>query len=231
MEVEVAALKQEKVLFDALPYNDGDITPDMAAKVQELIATEMRTFVPSSYLEGRPPVPLRFDNDEVLRNEHDRMEASDANPHMPDLDVLRYRAKKPPPNYAKNLDAWEQSLKNSKAQLQSQYNWVENLELTKLYGPNAWKVYNEYMVNVEKSLEAEYNVLKKKADELNWERKKEQTQAGDKLSRLESQYFGLVRKNFEIQATCHRLADEIRFLVQQTSATSADNTTATETQE
>ena len=46
--------------------------------------------------------------------------------------------------------------------------------------------------------------LKKQIQEVNWSRKNKQTQVGEKLRNLESQWVGLVSKNFEIeQAIVH----------------------------
>ena len=41
--------------------------------------------------------------------------------------------------------------------------------------------------------------MKKDIQEVNWTRKNKQTQVGDKLRQMESQWVGLVSKNYEIE--------------------------------
>jgi pre-mRNA-splicing factor SPF27 len=42
-------------------------------------------------------------------------------------------------------------------------------------------------------------VLKKEIQEVNWARKNQQTLVGERLRQLESQWVGLVSKNYEIE--------------------------------
>lgn len=209
--------KKEVVLLDALPYIDGEYTPEIQKTVKQLVEEEMKTLVPPNYLEENSLRTMNFEGMEIMQKEFARMSSSE-NLNMPPLDTQRYSAKKPPPNYIKNLEAWQTSLENVKAQIQNQYNWIENLELAKLYGANAWKLYNEGLVHTEKSLEQELTQLKKKVEEINWERKKDQTHAGEKLSRLEGQWIGLVKKNLNIQLACHQLTQEIAALRKEVDA-------------
>lgn len=46
-------------------------------------------------------------------------------------------------------------------------------------------------------------------EELNWDRKVEQTEAGRKIARLETQWGQLVTKNFEIERACEQLEQKI----------------------
>lgn len=52
--------------------------------------------------------------------------------------------------------------------------------------------------------------LRKKIQEINWQRKTEQTQAGEKLRDLETSWVGLVSKNYEIERACAEYEKEIQ---------------------
>ncbi|CAG2255733.1 BCAS2 [Mytilus edulis] len=58
------------------------------------------------------------------------------------------------------------------------------------------------------------NTQKKKIQEINWQRKNEQTQAGGKLKELEESWVGLVSKNYEIERACVEIEREIEEMEQ-----------------
>ena len=51
--------------------------------------------------------------------------------------------------------------------------------------------------------------VRKKIQEINWQRKNEQTQSGTKLRELETSWVGLVSKNYEIERACVELEKEV----------------------
>lgn len=51
--------------------------------------------------------------------------------------------------------------------------------------------------------------MRKKIQEINWQRKTEQTLAGEKLRDLETSWVGLVSKNYEIERACAEIEKEI----------------------
>jgi len=57
--------------------------------------------------------------------------------------------------------------------------------------------------------------IKKEIQEINWQRKTEQTKAGDQLQHLEQSWVGLVTKNYEIERACAELEAEVERLKQQ----------------
>ena len=67
------------------------------------------------------------------------------------------------------------------------------------YGCDAWKEYNEILQKLVNQLQERLKELKKDIQEVNWTRKNKQTQVGEKLRQLESQWVGLVSKNYEIE--------------------------------
>ena len=88
---------------------------------------------------------------------------------------------------------------NSLAQLEHQRTRIVNLELMQDYGSDAWKSYNQIVQKLANELQERLKVLKKEIQEVNWSRKNKQTQVGEKLKHLESQWVGLVSKNYEIE--------------------------------
>jgi len=46
---------------------------------------------------------------------------------------------------------------------------------------------------------------RRKIQEINWQRKRDQTSAGEKLKALEDGWVGLVSKNYEIEIACAEL--------------------------
>lgn len=63
---------------------------------------------------------------------------------------------------------------------------------------------NQYSVSVLSQKD-----LRKKIQEINWQRKNEQTQSGTKLRELETSWVGLVSKNYEIERACVELEKEV----------------------
>jgi pre-mRNA-splicing factor SPF27 len=57
--------------------------------------------------------------------------------------------------------------------------------------------------------------LRKKIQEINWQRKNEQSNAGTKLRELETSWVGLVSKNYEIERACVELEKEVAEMEEQ----------------
>ncbi|OPL20931.1 hypothetical protein AM593_01136, partial [Mytilus galloprovincialis] len=82
-----------------------------------------------------------------------------------------------------DISAWNEAVENSQAQLEHQSLRILNLELLSEYGSNAWKSYNTMVEQATKQLQE----LRKKIQEINWQRKNEQTQAGGKKIKVENE--------------------------------------------
>ncbi len=65
---------------------------------------------------------------------------------------------------------------------------LENLELMNDYGPEAWKSYNTTLVRLLSEAQKELAKLRHEIQEINFERKRKQTEAGQKLKVLETRY-------------------------------------------
>ena len=53
---------------------------------------------------------------------------------------------------------------------------------------------------------------RKQIQDVNWARKKEQTDAGEKIKHLEASWFGLVTKNYEIELACSEIERQLASL-------------------
>merc|ERR1712029_161105 len=95
--------------------------------------------------------------------------------------------------------AWTECVDNSQAQLEHQRTRIMNLDLMLDYGGESWKVYNEVLQDMLNKTQAQLADVKKNIQEINWSRKNQQTQVGDRLKQLESNWVGLVSKNYEIE--------------------------------
>ncbi len=58
---------------------------------------------------------------------------------MPALDMTRYRLDPPSQAQRNDLAAWRAAIDNAHAQLEHQYNRIQNLELMLKFGPNTWR--------------------------------------------------------------------------------------------
>lgn len=86
---------------------------------------------------------------------------------------------------------------------------IMNLDLMLEYGCEAWKQYNEILSEMATKFQNQLNLLKKEIQEVNWARKNQQTLVGEKLKQLESNWVGLVSKNYEIEQALVKLEAEI----------------------
>ncbi|KAG2483169.1 hypothetical protein HYH03_017961 [Edaphochlamys debaryana] len=191
-------------LVDALPYVDH-VPPELKPHVDALIDEEKQrsTKLPSDYLRELPPVRApQFDEHPVLKTEYERVRSKQA---MAPLDTVRYRLEPPPQTKRGDVNAWKQALDNAHAQLEHQHLRILNQELLLKHGDKAWRAQVALDEAAVKSLEAALAGVKKETDALNRERKLQQHAAGAELSKLERQYMGQVRKNFDIERACDRL--------------------------
>ncbi|GBP10150.1 Pre-mRNA-splicing factor SPF27 [Eumeta japonica] len=131
---------------------------------------------------------------------------------METLSMKRYELPPPPAGRLSEVPAWEEAIDNSKAQLEHQWIRTMNLELMLDYGIEAWKAYLEIFVALQAKAQNQLQSLKKEIQDVNWQRKQTQTQAGEKLRTLEANWVLLVSKNYEIEQQCVELEKKIQTL-------------------
>ena len=87
------------------------------------------------------------------------------------------------------------------------------------FGCETWKQYNDALQSLMTLSQNQLNTLKKDIQEVNWARKNQQTMVGDKLRQLESNWVGLVSKNYEIEQALVRLEMDIEKLKEENDTT------------
>ncbi|XP_037027222.1 pre-mRNA-splicing factor SPF27 [Bradysia coprophila] len=201
-------MAETQVIVDALPYIDqGYDDQGVREMVTAMVEEETRRYRPTkNYLENLPPLSMNAFETEFMSNEFDRIQ--NRLPLEP-LSMKRYELPPPPPSRISDLSAWQESVENSMAQLEHQAIRSMNLDLMLEYGCEAWKAYLEIFTSLQAKAQIRLQAIKKEIQEVNWQRKLKQTQAGDKLRSLEAQWVMLVSKNYEIEKVCAELEEEI----------------------
>lgn len=201
----------EIVVVDALPYFDHEYDePGVREAALELVEEETRRYRPTkNYLDYLPPPNFSLFETEVLKNEFERL--SNRLP-MDMLSMKRYELPAPPAGKTTDVQAWQECVENSMAQLEHQATRIANLELMTMYGANAWKVHNSILAQLVEQSQKQLQELNKMIQNINWHRKQDQTKAGETLNKLEASWVGLVSKNYEIEQACAQLEKELNEL-------------------
>lgn len=196
------------IVVDALPYFDsGYEEPGVRETSLAMVEEECRRYRPTkNYLEHLPPINTATFETELMRNEFERIQ--NRLPMEP-LSMKRYELPPPPPSKISELSAWQDSVENSMAQLEHQAVRAMNLELMLEYGCETWKVYLDVITSMLAKAQTQLEAIKREIQDVNWQRKDRQTEAGEKLRALETQWVMLVSKNYEIEQVCAKLEEEI----------------------
>merc|ERR1711944_347495 len=131
---------------------------------------------------------------------------------MDTLSMKRYELPTPPAGKMTDVAAWNECVDNSMAQLEHQRTRITNLELMSEFGTEAWKIYNEVLTRMAEGSRRQLKDMKKQLQDVNWSRKHQQSGVGDKLRQLESEWVGLVSKNYEIEQALAKMEAEIQKL-------------------
>uniref|UniRef100_G3MNT9 Pre-mRNA-splicing factor SPF27 n=2 Tax=Amblyomma TaxID=6942 RepID=G3MNT9_AMBMU len=200
-----------EVLVDALPYIDqGYDEPGIREAVMAMVEEETRRYRPTkNYLEHLPQLSLHQFESEIMKTEFERLQSRLP---MEMMSMKRYELPQPPAGKTTDVASWSECVDNSSAQLEHQATRIANLELMARYGAEAWKAYNAALVRMLHQLQRQLQDLRKEIQEVNWQRKTTQTEAGEKLKHLEASWVSLVSKNFEIERACVELEKEIAVL-------------------
>ena len=134
---------------------------------------------------------------------------------MDTLSMKRYELPTPPPGKMTDVQAWSECVENSEAQLEHQRTRIMNLDLMLDYGGESWKVYNEVLQDMLNKTQSQLADVKKNIQEINWSRKNQQTQVGERLKQLEGNWVGLVSKNYEIEQAVINMDYEYQMLKRQ----------------
>ncbi|EDV93188.1 pre-mRNA-splicing factor SPF27 [Drosophila grimshawi] len=194
----------DEVIVDALPYIDqGYDDVGVRESALAMVEEECRRYRPTkNYLDHLPlPASSPFETP-LMINEFERIQNRLP---METLSMKRYELPPPPSGKLSEVSAWQESIENSMAQLEHQWVRSLNLELMLDYGTEAWKSYLEVITAMQAKAQIQLQQLKKDMQDVNWQRKQAQTQAGEKLRALEAHWVLLVSKNYEIENECVEL--------------------------
>lgn len=200
-----------EVIVDALPYIDqGYDNPGVREAALAMVEEECRRYKPTkNYLEHLGPAESTTFETELLKHELERIQNRIP---MEGLAMKRYELPPPPPGKLSEVGAWTESVKNSMAQLEHQSVRAINLDLMVEYGCEAWKSNLEVLTAMQAKAQVQLQELRKEIQEVNWQRKSKQMQAGEKLRALEAHWVLLVSKNYEIEQACAKLEEDIYVL-------------------
>lgn len=177
-----------------------------------MVDEECRRYKPSkNYLESLPPLNTAAFETELMKNEFQRLESG---VRMETMNTKRYELPAPPTGKLGEIQAWQEAVDNSFAQLEHQSIRYLNLELLQKYGCEAWKIALEVLVGLSARAQKDLSELKKEIQEINWRRKSKQIETGEKLNRLNQQWAQLVSCNFEIELAIETILQQINNLSQ-----------------
>ena len=200
-----------EVIVDALPYIDqGYDEPGVREAALALVEEETRRYRPTkNYLEHLPPLNLSSFETDLMKTEFERLNSRQP---MDTLSMKRYELPPPPPGKMTDLQAWTECVENSEAQLEHQRTRIMNLDLMLDYGGESWKQYNDVLQEMLTRIQAQLTDVKQAIQEINWSRKDQQTKVGERLKQLESNWVGLVSKNYEIEQAVITMEHEYNIL-------------------
>ena len=196
-----------EVVVDALPYIDhGYDEPGVREAALAMVEEETRRYRPTkNYLDHLPALNLTSYETDLMKAEFERLASRQP---MDTLSMKRYELPTPPPGKMTDMQAWTECVDNSMAQLEHQRTRIMNLDLMLDYGAESWKQYNEVLQDMLTRVQGQLADVKKSIQEVNWSRKNQQTLVGDRLKQLETNWVGLVSKNYEIEQAVLNMEQE-----------------------
>jgi len=196
-----------EVVVDALPYIDhGYDEPGVREAALAMVEEETRRYRPTkNYLDHLPALNLNSYETDLMKAEFERLASRQP---MDTLSMKRYELPTPPPGKMTDIQAWTECVDNSMAQLEHQRTRIMNLDLMLDYGAESWKQYNEVLQDMLNRVQGQLADVKKSIQEVNWSRKNQQTLVGDRLKQLETNWVGLVSKNYEIEQAVLNMEQE-----------------------
>lgn len=173
-----------------------------------MVDEECRRYKPTkNYLEYLPPLNTSSFETDLMRSEFQRIETG---ARMETMATKRYELPAPPASKLGEIQAWQESVDNSLAQLEHQAIRSLNLDLMSKYGAETWKVALEVLLGMSAKAQKELQDLKKEIQDVNWSRKSKQLQTGDKLNSLNQQWVSKISANYEIEQAISQLELQIQ---------------------
>ncbi|KJE88357.1 hypothetical protein CAOG_009255 [Capsaspora owczarzaki ATCC 30864] len=105
--------------------------------------------------------------------------------------------------------AWKACIDQARMLIEYQHTRLLNLDLLAKHGPAAWRLNAEIVAHLHTQLTNLLNEAQDEIQEVNRERKDQQTKLYNKLYELESTWYSLVGKNMQLEQECSRLQTEL----------------------
>lgn len=217
------------MLVDALPYIDqGFDEPGIREAALAMVEEENKRYRPTkNYLEHLPQLNLSAFETDIMKKvrfclsnpkfvrridpvHFQEFERLSQKLPMDLLSMKRYELPPPPAGKLTDISAWSECVDNSMAQLEHQATRICNLELMLEHSCESWKSYLDVLIQLVLGAQKQLQHLRKNIQEINWQRKNEQLEAGENLKNLETKWVGLVSKNYEIEQACALLENTLR---------------------
>lgn len=173
-----------------------------------MVDEECRRYKPTkNYLEHLPPLNTSSFETDIMKSEFQRIESG---ARMETISTKRYELPAPTTGKLGEIQAWQESVDNSLAQLEHQAIRSLNLDLMNKYGAETWKAALEVLLGMSAKAQKHLQDLKKEIQDINWKRKSKQLQTGEKLNQLNQQWVSLVSCNYEIEQAISQLEQQIQ---------------------
>lgn len=195
---------------DALPYYDRELElqPGLRARVDALISAEQATLPPLDSTR-LPPAYELFSTRPDLLAELERV--SSGQPSRA-LDTQRYTLPAPAGGDSAPIEEWQSAVDSAYAQLGHMDVRLNNIELLKRFGPNAWRLSNFAQEQEIRLLSDELEKVKAETNEVNRVRQKDQTEAGAKLASLEKRWTEYIGRGLQLEVANVTTREEVERL-------------------
>mmetsp|Transcript_20042 Transcript_20042/g.33543 ORF Transcript_20042/g.33543 Transcript_20042/m.33543 type:complete len:260 (+) Transcript_20042:106-885(+) len=205
--------------FECLPLIDRQFDdPKIQSIVHELIGAEMRNFVPGDYLAYLPYPELKFANSTALQEEMERRERGESIASLAasgvgrGLDMSKYNVEAPRGRYENDTQAWRDSNRNARIQIEQQNNRLMNAEIAE-HQNNLGKLYltqNKFLEQQQKHYVTETEFLGRHIRDLNKQRLTLQEEGYPTLSKLQARNENALKRKLQCLQATEQLQGRLR---------------------
>ncbi|KAL1961236.1 hypothetical protein VTO42DRAFT_3182 [Malbranchea cinnamomea] len=196
---------------DSLPYIDQDISPEVRAEIDKLVAAELPANYKTTLHPSIPELPeTRFSS--LIEKELERKARNE--PMTGGIDLSRYEAPEPPEagpdkDRAQVLKEWNETLRRAYTASSHMSARHDNLTLLEEHGKNAWLIGNAQLEEMLRQVEKELQETKDATEALHKERKLRQEVAKGELMGLDDAWRRGVSGIIDVELAAENLRLEI----------------------
>lgn len=189
----------------SLPYYDQEPSDAERDAVDVLVAREMPINAPMH--PSISPIDDTLLSSTLIHAEFDRVIEGQK---MTAIDLPRYENIAAPEGTT--INGWRDAVRRNIVAADAMRNRLDNLSMLKSLGPNAWTTHVFQLEYALKQIESELLAARRETEQVNVERKRAQTIAGEELTKLDEKWRALVSGNLELGVACAVLAQEVEQL-------------------